>query len=171
MRRPMSERQAAAGTVTFRLNGKPAALAVEPREKLVDALREQARLTGTHIGCETGACGACHVLLDGRMVRACLVLAAQADGLEVTTIEGLAEDATTAALREAFIARNALQCGFCTPGMLIAAGALLKENPAPDRATIRLYLTGNICRCTGYHAIVDAVAEAASALRRERDIG
>ncbi len=152
------------GTIPIALtvNGAPVSRAVEPRLNLVDFLRIDLGLTGTHVGCEHGVCGACTLLLDGDMVRGCLVLAVQADGAVVETIEGLSERGALRRLQDAFLARNALQCGFCTPGMLIAAAALLAQDPAPSRDAIRAHLSGNYCRCTGYHAIIDAVEAAAA---------
>ncbi|MGH7088766.1 MAG: (2Fe-2S)-binding protein, partial [Stellaceae bacterium] len=129
---------------------------------LVDFLRDTLRLTGTHVGCEHGVCGACSVLLDGAPVRSCLIFAVQADGADVTTVEGLAPDADSLSLlQDAFWELHALQCGYCTPGMLIAAHALLRDNPSPSEADIREAIGGNLCRCTGYKQIVDAVALAA----------
>ncbi|MCX8255964.1 Caffeine dehydrogenase subunit gamma [Beijerinckiaceae bacterium RH AL1] len=152
--------------VRLTVNGVATTLVVEPRMHLADALRTKLGLTGTHVGCEHGVCGACTVLLDGASVRSCLVLAVQAEGRAVETIEGLSEaaDPVLAALQAAFVERNALQCGFCTPGMLATALELLRHDPTPSRETIRDALAGNYCRCTGYHAIVDAVALAASRL-------
>jgi carbon-monoxide dehydrogenase small subunit len=136
---------------------------IEPRTTLADFLREQLGLTGTHVGCEHGVCGACSILLDGVPVRSCLLYAAQADGCAVTTIEGLSRaDGTPGALQDAFCETHALQCGYCTPGMVIAAHALLQENPAPSEAEIREALAGNLCRCTGYVQIVEAVQLAAA---------
>lgn len=154
--------------ITVTVNGAPLSRLVEPRLSLADFLRNDLGLTGTHVGCEHGVCGACSVLLDGDMVRGCLVLAVQADGAAVETIEGLAERGALKPLQEAFLARNALQCGFCTSGMLIGAAALLAQDGAPSRDAIREYLSGNYCRCTGYHAIVDAVATAAADIARSR---
>src|SRR6266545_5236224 len=143
------------------VNGAPIARDVEPRQNLVDFLREGLQLTGSHVGCEHGVCGACTVRVDGGLVRGCLMLAAQADGCRVETIEGLAERGALAELQQAFRLENALQCGFCTSGMLLTAHALLEREPRPDPAAIREALGGNYCRCTGYHAIVQAVARAA----------
>jgi len=144
-------------TVRFTLNAAPVSVEVEPRTLLTDALRHGLGATGTHVGCEHGVCGACTVRLDGGIVRACLVLAVQADGCVVETIEGLSDTGEIADLQDAFAARNALQCGYCTPGMLMAAQDLLLHGGTPDRAAIREHLSGNYCRCTGYEAIVDAV--------------
>ena len=143
--------------ITVTVNGERAARRVPARRNLVDFLRYDLGLTGSHVGCEHGVCGACTVRLDGQIVRGCLTLAAQADGLQVETIEGVSDTGEIADLQEAFIARNALQCGFCTPGMLLTAAELLAREPMPDRARIREFLSGNYCRCTGYQAIVDAV--------------
>ena len=139
------------------LNGKPVQQAVSARTTLADFLRNQIGLTATHLGCEQGSCGACTVVLDGRMVRACLVFAIQLEGAEVETSEGFAGDRLMDDLRHSFAGRNALQCGFCTGGMLIAARDLLRRNPRPGRAEIREGISGNFCRCTGYEAIVDAI--------------
>ncbi|MHA6794768.1 (2Fe-2S)-binding protein [Pseudonocardia bannensis] len=152
--------------ITFSVNGERVHLDVEPRHTLADALREECGLTGTHLGCEHGVCGACTVLVDGQPARACLMFAVQADGATVTTVEGLAgEDGELHPLQEAFVAHHGLQCGFCTPGMLISALHLLETDPEPDRETIRTEMSGNICRCTGYSGIVDAVEAAAGVLR------
>lgn len=144
--------------VAITVNGVVQQRGVEPRTTLVDFLRDGLGLTGTHVGCEHGICGACSVLLDGQPVRACLMFAVQADGLAVTTVEGLApERGTLSKIQDAFCATHALQCGYCTPGMLVACHALVAENPHPDDAQIRDAIGGNICRCTGYQQIVDAV--------------
>ncbi len=143
--------------ITCSVNGERVAARVSPRTHLADFLREGLGLTGTHLGCEQGVCGACTVLLDGLPVRGCLTLAVQADGATVETIEGLSARGALAALQAAFVAVNALQCGFCTPGMLITARDLLMREKNPDRARIRDHLSGNYCRCTGYQAIIDAV--------------
>jgi carbon-monoxide dehydrogenase small subunit len=147
------------GAVDIRLavNGEPVARRAPARLTLVDFLREELGLIGTRAGCEHGVCGACTVRLDGQIVRACLVFAAQLDGAVVETIEGLSQSGEIADLQAAFHQRNALQCGFCTPGMLITAAELLRGASAPSRDDIRTFLSGNYCRCTGYHAIVDAV--------------
>ncbi len=155
--------------VALTVNGSPVAGVVEPRTTLADFLREQAGLTGTHLGCWHGVCGACTVRVDGDLVRGCLMLAVQADGREVTTVEGLAPSTTEASvLQDAFREAHGLQCGFCTPGMLVAADWLLEQDPDPDEATIRDVLHGNVCRCTGYTQIVEAVRLAA---RRRREAG
>src|SRR5690625_4436349 len=144
------------------VNGERISRRISARVTLADFLRKELHLTGTHIGCEQGACGACTVRYNGDQVRACLMFAVQAEGAEVETIEGATETGELVALQEAFHRHNALQCGFCTPGMLLAAAELLQHTPNPDRAQIRAGLSGNYCRCTGYHAIVDAVAEVSS---------
>ncbi|HEX8663131.1 MAG TPA: (2Fe-2S)-binding protein [Beijerinckiaceae bacterium] len=151
--------------ISLTVNGEPVSAAVSPRTHLADFLREELGLTGTHVGCEQGVCGACTVRLDGAIVRGCLVLAVQAEGAEVWTVEGLSDSGEIADLQAAFEARNALQCGYCTPGMLIAADDLLRRESAPSREDIREHLSGNYCRCTGYQAIVDAVETAAKARR------
>lgn len=149
----------------LRINGDDVAELIEPRTSLADFLREKQRLTGTHLGCEMGVCGACLVLLDGKPVHGCLVLAVQAAGRDVQTIEGLSESGEIADLQLAFHERNALQCGYCTPGMMMTAHTLLATDPSPDRQKIRLALSGNYCRCTGYEAIVDAIATTAERRR------
>ena len=149
-------------TVAFEVNGVAHTIAVEPRRSLADALREDCKLTGTHLGCEHGVCGACTISLNGRSARSCLTLAVQADGAEVITIEGLRrEDGTRHPMQEIFLENFALQCGFCTPGMLITAIELLQDNPNPSELEVREALSGTICRCSGYQAIVDAVLAAA----------
>jgi carbon-monoxide dehydrogenase small subunit len=155
-------------TINLSVNGEDTTRAVQPRTHLADFLRDELGLTATHLGCEHGVCGACTVFLDGATVRACLVLAVQAEGGFVETIEGLTEaaDPILTALQDAFCARNALQCGFCTPGMLATALELLRGNLRPSREEIRACISGNYCRCTGYHAIVDAVETAAASLPR-----
>ncbi len=144
-------------TVTLTVNGEQVSRLVAVRQHLVDFLRTELGLTGSHLGCEHGICGACTVRVDGDVVRGCLMLAVQADGSEVETIEGLTESGEIADLQENFVERDALQCGFCTPGMLITAAELLREAAPKTRDEIREFLSGNYCRCTGYHAIVDAV--------------
>ena len=143
--------------ITLSVNGERVTRRVEPRQHLVDFLRSELELTGAHVGCEHGVCGACTLRVDGQIVRGCLMLAVQADGARVETIEGLTDSGEIADLQKAFIERNALQCGYCTPGMLITAAELLRQKPSATRTEIRDYLSGNYCRCTGYHAIVDAV--------------
>jgi carbon-monoxide dehydrogenase small subunit len=147
--------------VTLTVNGERVARRVEARRHLVDFLRLDLGLMGSHAGCEHGICGACTVRVNGAIVRGCLVLAAALDGAQVETIEGLSDSGEIRDLQEAFIDRNAAQCGYCTPGMLLTAADLLKSNPAPTRQEIREHLAGNYCRCTGYHAIVDAIVSAA----------
>ncbi|KAA9163661.1 (2Fe-2S)-binding protein [Amycolatopsis acidicola] len=148
--------------IELKVNGVPRRDIVEPRLTLADYLRGRCGLTGTHLGCEHGVCGACTVLLDGDAVRACLVFAAQADGAEVTTVEGLATaDGELSPVQEAFRAHHGLQCGFCTPGFVVSATALLRDNPEPTDARIREALSGNLCRCTGYQGILKAVRAAA----------
>lgn len=158
--------------IEFSVNGRRERIDVEPRRTLADALREDLGLTGTHLGCEHGVCGACTVLVDGGAVRACLMFAVQANGSSITTVEGLAaDDGTLHPLQRAFCEHHGLQCGFCTPGMLMTALDLLHRNPSPDRPLVREELSGNICRCTGYVGIVDAVESAAhelNSLRNER---
>jgi aerobic carbon-monoxide dehydrogenase small subunit len=145
----------------LRVNGEDVAERVEARKTLVDFLRDDLGLTGSHVGCEHGACGACTVIVDGAAVRGCLVLAVQCDGVAVDTIEGIADSGAIADLQQAFIRRNALQCGFCTPGMLIGAQQLLGCGGVPSREKIRDHMSGNYCRCTGYQAIVDAIESVA----------
>jgi aerobic carbon-monoxide dehydrogenase small subunit len=146
------------------VNGEPVAAPVEPRRTLADFLRDEVGLTGTKLGCEHGVCGACTILLDGEAVRSCLLFAVQADGAEITTVEGLADGGELHPLQQAFWDNHALQCGFCTPGFLISAYAFLRENPDPTEEEIRAGLGGNICRCTGYQGIVAAVKAAASSV-------
>lgn len=145
-------------TISITVNGVERTSQVEPRTTLVDFLREGLGLTGTHVGCEQGVCGACSVLLDGQPVRSCCMFAVQADGMSVTTVEGLApERGKMSALQDAFCEKHALQCGYCTPGMLVACSALVQRCPRPDEEQIREAISGNLCRCTGYQQIVDAV--------------
>lgn len=147
--------------IQFTLNGKAVDCLVPVRRNLVDFLRQDMGLTAAHVGCEVGVCGACNVRVDGAVVRGCLMLAVQVDGLSVDTLEGLADSGEIAGLQRAFVARNAMQCGFCTPGMLMTANELLQVTPCPSRAEIRDAISGNYCRCTGYQAIVDAIETAA----------
>ncbi len=154
----MGERQL---DIAVRVNGEDVCEHVEARKTLVDFLRDDLGLTGSHIGCEHGVCGACTVLVDGEVVRGCLVLAVQCDGADIETIEGISDSGRIADLQDAFHRRNALQCGFCTPGMLIGAQALLSRGGTPSRDIIREHLSGNYCRCTGYQAIVDAIESVA----------
>jgi len=144
---------------TLTVNGTAVTRRIPARMNLVDFLREELGLTGSHVGCEHGVCGACTVRVDGAIVRGCLMLAVQANGCKVETIEGLSDSGELAQLQKAFHARNALQCGFCTPGMLLAARDLVLKNPKASREEIREHLSGNYCRCTGYQAIVDAIEE------------
>jgi aerobic-type carbon monoxide dehydrogenase small subunit (CoxS/CutS family) len=156
-----------ARAVHVRVNGRARSGLAEPRLLLADFLRHELGLTGTHVACEQGACGACTVRLDGRIALSCLVLAVQADGAEIETVEGLARGSELHPIQEAFRMKHGLQCGFCTPGMLLAAQSLLEVNPDPTGAQIREYLSGNICRCTGYAGIVSAVGEAVRLLREK----
>jgi len=144
-------------TVTFMVNGKEVTLKVSPKERLVDTLREQLKLTGTKEGCSIGECGACTVILDGKAVSSCLILTGQIGGSEVLTIEGLEVDGKLDPLQQAFIDYHAIQCGFCTPGMLMSAKALLIQNPHPSQEEIKTALEGNLCRCTGYKQIIKAI--------------
>ncbi len=154
--------------VRVTVNGKEEVRSVEPRTLLVHFLRETLGLTGTHVGCETTLCGACTVHLDGRAIKSCTTLAVQADGAEVTTIEGLAASADSLhPVQEGFWEKHGLQCGFCTPGMIMASSQLIADNPSPSEAEIRKGLEGNLCRCTGYQQIVDAVLHAAELQRGE----
>jgi aerobic-type carbon monoxide dehydrogenase small subunit (CoxS/CutS family) len=153
--------------ISLRVNGRPVEASIEPRLTLAGLLRRQLRLTGTHLGCEHGVCGACTVIVDGAAVRSCLIFAVQADGAEVVTIEGLALGDDLSPLQQAFRKNHALQCGFCTPGILTTMHALLSEEPDPTEERIRDVLSGNICRCTGYLPIIKAVLEAAAAYRKE----
>ncbi len=150
------------------VNGAKVRDRVPVRQSLVDWIRHGLGLTGSHVGCEHGVCGACHVVVGGKVVRGCLMLAAQADGEVVETIEGATDTGRLKVLQDAFYERAALQCGFCTPGMILQAAEFLEREPAPSREAIREALSGNYCRCTGYHAIVDAVQTAAERMRGER---
>jgi len=155
--------------ISLTVNGERVQSRVDARKTLVDFLRDDLSLTGSHVGCEHGVCGACTVCVDGEIVRGCLMLAAQCDGTKVVTIEGLSDSGEVADLQTAFEQRNALQCGFCTPGMLAAAQDLLKRSKkVPSRGEIREHLSGNYCRCTGYHAIVDAVEAVAQGRAKGR---
>ncbi len=151
--------------ISLTINGEKVTGRVEARTNLVDFLRYDVGLTGSHVGCEHGVCGACTVRVDGRIVRGCLMAAAQADGADVWTIEGVTETGEIKPLQEAFVERNALQCGFCTPGFLTTAETVLAENPSPTRAEVQSAISGNICRCTGYVPIIDAILEAAERRR------
>lgn len=148
--------------VSLQVNGRTYTVAVKPNARLVDVLRDELLLTGTKEGCGIGECGACTVIMDGKAVNSCLVLAAAAAGKEITTIEGLEQDGRLHPLQEAFMQHNALQCGFCTPGMIMSAKALLDQNPHPTRAEIKAAIAGNLCRCTGYEQIIDAIEGVAS---------
>ena len=150
--------------VSMTVNGAKQEHEVEPRLLLVHWLRDQLGLTGTHVGCDTSQCGACTVMLDGRTVKSCTVLAVQADGSEVTTIEGLATDGKLHPVQESFWEEHGLQCGFCTPGVILSAVGLLRDTPDPDDHAIRAGIEGNLCRCTGYHNIVKAIAAGAQAM-------
>lgn len=145
--------------ISLRVNGEDVRATVPSRLNLVDFLREELSLTGSHVGCEHGVCGACTLTVDGDTVRGCLMLAAQADGKDVTTIEGLAETGQSAQLQAAFIKHNALQCGFCTPGMLASALGYVKAGGTADRGAIRQHISGNYCRCTGYQSIINAICD------------
>jgi aerobic carbon-monoxide dehydrogenase small subunit len=151
--------------ITLTVNGEPYAVSVEPRCTLADALREECGLTGTHIGCEHGVCGACTVIVDGEPVRSCLMFAVQAEGRAIRTVEGLAPEGAPHPLQLAFHAHHALQCGYCTPGFLMLAAAMLERDPAIGEEEMRDILSSNLCRCTGYHNILAAVREAAEKLR------
>ena len=151
--------------ITLNINGRRYALTVDPRRTLADAIRDDCRLTGTHLGCEHGVCGACTIILDGAPVRACLMFAVQADGCTLRTVEGLAEGDSFHPLQQAFMEHHALQCGFCTPGFLMLAVALLEHNPDPGDDEIRDALSSNLCRCTGYQNILKAVSAAAMAMK------
>lgn len=150
------------------INGRPVEAEVEPRTLLVDFLREQQRLTGTHIGCDTSSCGACTILVDGASAKSCTMLAAQADGSQITTIEGVAQNGSLHPLQEGFKEEHGLQCGFCTPGMIMAASDLLNRNPDPSETEIRHALEGNFCRCTGYHNIVRSIQYAAKKIQQSK---
>jgi carbon-monoxide dehydrogenase small subunit len=151
-------------TITMTVNGETRTGTAEPRMTLADFLRDELLLTGTHLGCEHGVCGACTILLDGSSVRSCLVFAVQADGAELTTVEGLADGDALHPVQEAFANEHALQCGFCTPGFLMTAVEFLRENPRPTEAQVREAISGNLCRCTGYVNIVRAIESAALAM-------
>ncbi|HEV3104752.1 MAG TPA: (2Fe-2S)-binding protein [Trinickia sp.] len=153
-------------SISLKVNGTPVTADVEPYTLLIQFLRERLRLTGTHIGCDTAQCGACTVHLDGRAVKACNILAVQAHGAEVTTIEGLARNGTLHPMQAAFRECHGLQCGFCTPGMVMSAAALVEQQPDATEEYVRRQLDGNLCRCTGYHNIVKAVLEGAAAMKQ-----
>jgi carbon-monoxide dehydrogenase small subunit len=155
--------------VRLTVNGRVSTHQVEPRQHLVDFLREVIGLKGPHLGCEHGVCGACTVRLDGQIVRGCLVLATQAHNRRIDTIEGLTETGSIADLQEAFLARNAMQCGFCSSGMLLTAAELLERRPLATREEVRSWISGNYCRCTGYQAIVDAICDVLGARQKARE--
>jgi aerobic-type carbon monoxide dehydrogenase small subunit (CoxS/CutS family) len=157
-----------ARNIALQVNGRKIEAQVEPRTNLADLLRATLGLTGTHVGCEHGVCGACTVIVDGRAARSCLMLAVQADGAEVETVESLGRADALSPLQQAFSDCHALQCGFCTPGMLMTLEAYLRDHPAPTRDEIRDVLSGNICRCTGYQGIVDAAMQAAAVRRQPK---
>ena len=152
--------------LSMTVNGKPVTASVDPRTLLVQFLRENLRLTGTHVGCDTSQCGACVVHVDGKSVKSCTMLAAQAQGAKVTTIEGVATNGKLHPMQEAFRENHGLQCGFCTPGMVMSALDLVQNNPNPNEHDVREWLEGNICRCTGYHNIVKAILAGAQAMRK-----
>ena len=154
--------------VSFEVNGRSVEVEVEPRMSLADCLRDELRLTGTHVGCEHGVCGACTVIVDGEAVRSCLMLAVQAEGSSIVTVEGLSREDRLSPLQTAFRKHHALQCGFCTPGVLTTAHALLLQEPEADQERIRSVLSGNLCRCTGYIPIVEAILEARAAYQAEK---
>ena len=153
--------------ISLKLNGESHTTEVESRLLLVHLIREDLNLTGTHIGCDTTSCGACTVLLNGRPVKSCTVFAVQADGAEITTVEGLAQNGKLHPIQEGFMEKHGLQCGYCTPGMMLTSIALLKDNPSPTEEEIRWGISGNLCRCTGYVNIVKAVQYAASKMKGE----
>ena len=155
--------------ISLTVNGESVSERVPVRRNLADFLRLDLGLTGTHVGCEHGVCGACTIRLDGRIVRSCLILAIQTDGKRVDTIEGLSDDGHLEDLQAAFHARNGLQCGFCTPGILLTAAELIETHPDANREQIRVFLSGNYCRCTGYHAIVDAIESVVRSGQEKRD--
>ncbi len=152
--------------INTRINGEDYEVLVEPRKALLSMLRDQLQMTGTKEGCSTGDCGACTVIMDGKTVTSCLVLAVEADGSEITTIEGIAADVALHPVQKAMVERGGIQCGFCTPGMIVSAVQLLRETPNPNEHQIRRAIAGNLCRCTGYTKIVEAVQEAAAELRK-----
>ena len=163
----MADRAESSSALSLVVNGESRSLEVEPRTLLVHALRDELGLTGTHVGCDTSQCGACTVLLDGLAVKSCTVLAVQTDGIEVTTIEGLSADGDMHPIQRAFVEHHGLQCGFCTPGVILTSVDLLSRESEPSDATIRHALRGNLCRCTGYQTIVESVRAAGDALRDE----
>src|SRR5215212_3309167 len=157
-------------SISLTVNGEPHSTTIESRLLLVHYIREQLNLTGTHIGCDTTSCGACTVLVDGRPIKSCTMFSVQADGHAIQTIEGVAADGTLHPIQEGFWEKHGLQCGFCTPGMIMSAKALLERNPNPTEADIRHGLEGNLCRCTGYQNIVKAVQYAAAKMRGEEPV-
>ncbi len=157
-------------TIRLTVNGDPRVADVEPRRLLVDFLREDLGLTGTHIGCEQGVCGTCTVLLNGASIRSCITLAVQADGAEVSTVEGLAEGGELHPLQDEFSDKQGLQCGYCTPGMLMRAQEILAQNPDPTAGQVRAAIASNLCRCTGYQFIVEAVLAAAERMRETKEV-
>jgi len=157
-------------TISLTVNGQPHVAEVEPRRLLVDFLREDLGLTGTHIGCEHGVCGTCTVLLDGASAHSCIVLAVQADGADISTVEGLARDGELHPLQDEFAAKQGLQCGYCTPGMLMRATEILAGNPDPTPGQVREAIASNLCRCTGYQFITEAVVGAAARMRTEKEV-
>ena len=163
----MADRAESSSALSLVVNGESRSLEVEPRTLLVHALRDELGLTGTHVGCDTSQCGACTVHLDGRAVKSCTVLAVQVEGIEVTTIEGLSADGDMHPIQRAFVEHHGLQCGFCTPGVILTSVDLLSRETEPSDATIRHALRGNLCRCTGYQTIVESVRAAGHALRDE----
>jgi aerobic-type carbon monoxide dehydrogenase small subunit (CoxS/CutS family) len=157
-------------TISLTVNGRPHRCEVEPRRLLVDFLREDLGLVGTHIGCEHGVCGTCTVLLNGASIRSCITFAVQADGAEISTVEGLARDGEFHPLQDEFSAKQGLQCGYCTPGMLMRAREILAENPDPAPAEVRAAIASNLCRCTGYQFIIEAVIGAAARMRATKEV-
>ena len=157
-------------TISLTVNGQPQRCEVEPRRLLVDFLREDLGLVGTHIGCEHGVCGTCTVLLNGASIRSCIMFAVQADGAEISTVEGLARDGEMHPLQDEFSAKQGLQCGYCTPGMMMRAREILAANPDPAPAEVRAAIASNLCRCTGYQFIVEAVIGAAARLRATKEV-
>ena len=157
-------------TIRLTVNGRPHVAEVEPRRLLVDFLREDLGLVGTHIGCEHGVCGTCTVLLNGASIRSCITLAVQADGAEISTVEGLARGGELHPLQDEFAAKQGLQCGYCTPGMLMRASEILAQNPDPAPAEVRSAIASNLCRCTGYQFIVEAVIGAAARMRATKEV-
>ena len=158
-------------SIQLTINGRATSLDVDTRVNLADTLRHVAGLTGTHVGCEHGVCGACTVIVDNRPVRSCLMLVVQAEGTNIETIEGLANKGELSTLQKAFSEHHALQCGFCTPGMLMTIESLLRETPDPTEEDVRIALSGNLCRCTGYQGIVEATLATAKTLRQEKALG